>query len=39
MKMAAAAAAANAVSFRIPFLAWSYSPEDEKRFRRSEQAP
>ena len=22
------------VSFRTPFLAWSYSPEDEKRFRR-----
>ena len=28
------AAAIDAVSFRVPFLAWSYSPEDEKRFRR-----
>jgi outer membrane biosynthesis protein TonB len=27
-------AAANTVSFRQPFLAWSYSPEDERRFRR-----
>jgi outer membrane biosynthesis protein TonB len=25
---------AVAVSFRTPFLAWSYSPEDERRFRR-----
>lgn len=33
MKMAAAAAG-TAVSFRVPFLAWSYSPEDERRFRR-----
>jgi hypothetical protein len=28
------AAAVSSVSFRKPFLAWSYSPEDEKRFRR-----
>jgi outer membrane biosynthesis protein TonB len=27
-------AAVASVSFRKPFLAWSYSPEDEKRFRR-----
>ena len=25
---------AAALSFRTPYLAWSYSPEDEKRFRR-----
>jgi len=25
---------ATTLSFRKPFLAWSYSPEDEKRFRR-----
>jgi hypothetical protein len=25
---------ASALSFRAPFLAWSYSPEDERRFRR-----
>jgi outer membrane biosynthesis protein TonB len=28
------AAIASSISFRTPFLAWSYSPEDEKRFRR-----
>jgi outer membrane biosynthesis protein TonB len=28
------AAVLSSVSFRKPFLAWSYSPEDEKRFRR-----
>jgi periplasmic protein TonB len=27
-------AAAAGVSFRAPFFAWSYAPEDEKRFRR-----
>jgi protein TonB len=26
--------AAAALSFRVPYLAWSYSPEDERRFRR-----
>jgi periplasmic protein TonB len=25
---------ASALSFRVPYLAWSYSPEDERRFRR-----
>jgi periplasmic protein TonB len=28
------AAVAAAVSFRAPYFAWSYSPEDERRFRR-----
>jgi hypothetical protein len=28
------AASAASISFRRPFLAWSYSPEDERRFRR-----
>jgi TonB family protein len=25
---------AATISFRVPYLAWSYSPEDERRFRR-----
>lgn len=29
-----AAAVASSVSFQRPYFAWSYSPEDEKRFRR-----
>ena len=29
-----AAAAAASVSFRTPYFAWSYAPEDERRFRR-----
>jgi periplasmic protein TonB len=30
-------AAVAAVSFRKPYLAWAYSPEDERRFRRTLQ--
>ena len=34
MSVAAMAAGAGGVSFRTPYLAWSYAPQDEQRFRK-----